>query len=206
MQGVPEGSSSNLPSPEARALFVASAISRSHQATQEEDILSELRKSVEVLGRPPSLREFPLSSQLLQRFGSLQKAVAQIEPHLDAKVIHLAAERRKTELQLDLVRELLRGKNSANFRRLSPDRQADVRAFFSSFEEACQKARELIEESRDPKRIEKACRTSSAGKRLPDALYVHTSALPFLPSVLRALALRASMLANESGQTNIVKQ
>ncbi|MBI3302653.1 MAG: DNA phosphorothioation-associated putative methyltransferase [Deltaproteobacteria bacterium] len=175
------------------------------ETKESEEVLVELRKMVETFGRPPTLREFPRTSQLLQRFGSLQNALAQIEPNLDAQAVRQTAERRKAELQVCLVRELLRGKGSANFRRLSPERQADVRAFFSSFEEACQQARELIEESRDPKRIEKACRTSPVGKLLPGALYIHISALPFLSPVLQALASRASVLASESDQANVVK-
>jgi len=206
-QGAPEESSSKPLSAEVQTPFVApAAVDQGHQATQrEEDVLRELCKMVETLGRPPTLHEFPFTSQLLQQFGSLQKALAYVEPHLDVKVVQQAAERRKTELQVCLVREILRGRGEANFRRLPPEQQADVRAFFSSFEEACQQARELIEESREPQRIEKACRTSLVGKLLPDSLYVHTSTLPFLSPVLRALVLRASVLASESDQTNVVK-
>jgi DNA phosphorothioation-associated putative methyltransferase len=112
---------------------------------------------------------------------------------------------RQAELQVCLVREVLKGKGVANFQRLSPERQADVRAFFSSFEEACQAAKELLEESQDPKRIEKAYRTSSMGKLLPDALYLHISALPSLSPVLQALGSRVSVLSREADQANIVK-
>ncbi|MBI3303453.1 MAG: DNA phosphorothioation-associated putative methyltransferase, partial [Deltaproteobacteria bacterium] len=195
------------PSAERKVAFGRPApVVDGYQATQgQENILDELRKMVESLGRLPTLREFSRSSQLLQRFGSLQKALAKIKPYLDKKALRQAEEQQKTELLVCLVREVLRGKGTANFRRLAPERQADVRAFFVPFEESCEEAKKLIAESHDPKHIERACRTSSVGKLLPDALYVHTSALPFLPPVLRALVLRASMLASESSQSNIVK-
>jgi DNA phosphorothioation-associated putative methyltransferase len=182
------------------------AVEQSPRSAQREaDILGALQQMVETLGRPPTLREFPYTSQLVRQFGSLQNALSEIEPHLDAQAVRQAAERRQAELQVCLVREVLKGKGVANFQRLSPERQADVRAFFPSFEDACQRAKELIEQSRDPKRIEEACRTSSVGKLLPDALYVHTSALPFLPILLQSLVARASVLARESDQANVVK-
>lgn len=53
--------------------------------------------------------------------------------------------------------------------------------------------------------IAKICRCSAVGKLLPDALYVHRSALPLLDPALRSLEQRAQARVNDAHQATLVK-
>ncbi len=53
--------------------------------------------------------------------------------------------------------------------------------------------------------IAKICRCSAVGKLLPDALYVHRSALPLLNIALRSLEKKAQAKVNDAQQATLVK-
>jgi DNA phosphorothioation-associated putative methyltransferase len=66
----------------------------------------------------------------------------------------------------------------------------------------------LVESLNTPIQIEsiaKICRRSSIGKLLPDALYVHHSAIPLLDSVLRSLEQKAQSSINSAQQATLIK-
>src|SRR5262245_36010055 len=59
------------------------------------------------------------------------------------------------------------------------------RAFFGSYAGACRRVDEQFFQAGDPAAVDEACRQSPVGKLLPNALYVHRSALESLDPLLR---------------------
>lgn len=79
----------------------------------------------------------------------------------------------------------------ARFRRRPPisklplGLQRDIREFFGTYKRACDEADALLFRAGESEAIDEACRRSPIGKLLPNALYVHRSALPALEPLLR---------------------
>ena len=71
------------------------------------------------------------------------------------------------------------------FGKLPETLRGDIRAFFGSYRAACSEADRLLFSAGDIRKINEACDSASVGKVLPDALYVHPSALESLPPLLR---------------------
>ncbi len=63
--------------------------------------------------------------------------------------------------------------------------QRDIRAFFGSYATGCRRADDLLFRAGDPDAVEDACRRSPVGKLLPNAFYVHRTALEALDPLLR---------------------
>jgi DNA phosphorothioation-associated putative methyltransferase len=62
----------------------------------------------------------------------------------------------------------------------------DFRAFFGSYTDGCRRADDLLFRAGDAYAVDDACRRSAVGKILPNALYVHRTALEALDPLLRA--------------------
>lgn len=82
--------------------------------------------------------------------------------------------------------------------------QADVRAFFKSYREVCQRSDRLLLKLRDDTYVRGAMR-NSPGKLTPTALYVHARAVERLPVVLRLYEHCAAMVAGRPGAWNLIK-
>ena len=63
--------------------------------------------------------------------------------------------------------------------------QRDLRACFGSYSHACRLADEVLFQAGKAELVDEACRKSPVGKLLPNALYVHRSALDGLSPLLR---------------------
>ena len=63
--------------------------------------------------------------------------------------------------------------------------QRDIRAFFASHSSGCRRADDLLFRAGDAEAIDDACRRSTVGELLPNALYVHRTALEALDPLLR---------------------
>ena len=62
--------------------------------------------------------------------------------------------------------------------------QRDIRAFFGSYSSAYRLADDLLSRAGNPEAIDNACRQSAVGRLLPNALYVHRTALEALDPLL----------------------
>jgi DNA phosphorothioation-associated putative methyltransferase len=83
--------------------------------------------------------------------------------------------------------------------------QRDIRAFFGSYSQACRLADDLLFQTGNAERIDEACRNSPIGKLLPNALYVHRSALESLPPLLRVYEGCARAYLGEIESANLIK-
>ena len=68
---------------------------------------------------------------------------------------------------------------------LPRDLQRDVKAFFGTYTRACEMADRLLFSVGNLAAIDAACKAATCGKLTPEALYVHLTGLPHLPSILR---------------------
>ena len=82
--------------------------------------------------------------------------------------------------------------------------QSDVRAFFSSYREACRRADRLLLKLREDDYVRGAMR-NSVGKMTPTALYVHRRAVDEMPVVLRLYEHCAAIATGRPSGWNVVK-
>jgi DNA phosphorothioation-associated putative methyltransferase len=63
--------------------------------------------------------------------------------------------------------------------------QRDIKAFFQSYAQACKRADALLFSVGKTEQVNAACSESPIGKKMPEALYVHISAIDQLSASLR---------------------
>jgi DNA phosphorothioation-associated putative methyltransferase len=83
--------------------------------------------------------------------------------------------------------------------------QRDIRTFFGSDTAGCRRADDLLFRAGDAAAIDDACRRSPVGKLLPDALYVHRTALEALDPLLRVYEGCARAYLGEIEGANLIK-
>lgn len=154
-------------------------------------------------GRLPDESEVAVTSAIREKVGSLQRAFAVIRKVTGAEQWAEIREERSQDLLVYLALSRFAGR--PRFSQLPRDLQLDVRAFFTNYRKACELADQLLFSAGKRELISEACRTSSVGKRLPDALYLHASALPALPSVLRVYEGCARAYIGSVENANVIK-
>ncbi len=195
------------------------------------EILEPLIDWIGQQGRLPEPDEFAGAEPVIAEFGSLKRAFALIQRVTSCLTATPTAcaprtsditnqkppapmglglnewdqiRQRRTE---DLLVSLALGK----FRRRPPlsacplDLQRDIRAFFGNYREACRQADELLFQAGQPEAIDAACQRSPIGKLLPNALYVHRSALEELEPLLRVYEGCARAYLGEIEEANLLK-
>jgi DNA phosphorothioation-associated putative methyltransferase len=88
---------------------------------------------------------------------------------------------------------------------LPPGLQRDIRSFFGSYANGCRRADELRFRAGDAAAVDDACRRSAVGKLLPNALYVHRSALEALDPLLRVYEGCARAYLGEIEGADLIK-
>jgi DNA phosphorothioation-associated putative methyltransferase len=83
--------------------------------------------------------------------------------------------------------------------------QRDIHAFFGSYSNARGLEGELLFRPRSAETVDEACRRSSVGKLLPNALYVHRTALEALDPLLRVYEGCARAYLGTLDGANLVK-
>jgi len=81
----------------------------------------------------------------------------------------------------------------------------DIRAFFGSYSNACRQADDLLFPAGNTEALDESCRRSSLGKLLPNALYVHRSALDSLEPLLRVYEGCARSYLGEIDGASLIK-
>ena len=95
--------------------------------------------------------------------------------------------------------------NRPRFGALPDELRHDIRAFFGSYKTACTEADALLFSVGDQEAVNRACRDAAVGKLLPDALYVHHTAINQLPPVLRVYEGCGRQLAGSVEQLTLIK-
>ncbi len=134
-------------------------------------------------GRLPVKGELENGLELLQEFGNFRRAFSVVLQATDEAEWDAIAYRRSLDIQVYIA--LTQFENHPSFSKLAPEMRLDIKAFFGSYEEACEVADAKLFSLGQPGVVQKACEKSKIGKHTPSALYVHASALQELDPLLR---------------------
>lgn len=170
---------------------------------QHKDILQPLLDFLCERGRLPQGSELLPSAAVIDVFGSVPRAFRVLRNVLDEAQWAETTERRTQDLLIYLA--LSRFTKRSKYSELPLDLQADIRAFFTSYQAACELADAMLFAAGDMKMIGQLCRRSKVGKQTPAALYVHESALAELDPVLRLYEGCARAYIGSVEGANIIK-
>jgi DNA phosphorothioation-associated putative methyltransferase len=170
---------------------------------EHRDILQPFMECLALVGRIPDPSEFPRTAEIVARFGSLKRAFALVRRATGEESWLQIRQRRSEDLLVFLA--LARFRKRPKFSGYPPILQRDFRAFFGTFTKACQKADELLFRAGQADCIDDACKRSPVGKLLPNALYVHRSALNALEPLLRIYEGCGRAYLGEIEGANIIK-
>ena len=147
------------------------------------DILQPLMAFVSERGRFPRDVELEAAPRIREIFGGIPRAfslIRRVTGSDDWEAIH---RQRRDDLLVYLA--LAPFRTRPRFGQLPPTLRYDIRAFFGTYKAACTEANRLLYSAGDQDAISRICTQAPVGKVLPDALYVHHSALSHLPPLLR---------------------
>jgi len=177
---------------------LSQAIFEAHQ-----DLFQALMQFYGERGRLPLVEELPEAQMIQSQIGSLKKAFGIIVKMTDAEQWETMRVARAKDLMVYLA--LTRFERRPAFSSLPLALQQDVKAHFFSYKNACEIADDLLLSIGEPDVMELAFRACRVGKKLPQDLYIHTSALPYLPPELRVLEGCARAFIGEVEGANIIK-
>lgn len=165
--------------------------------------IASLADYVERRGRPPRVEEMPrpMAEQLSRLKSSELRRL--IRDSVDVEKVTDGGKRTTLNTLLFLAAELFSGRGP--FGSLPFSVQLDVRSFFSSYKEACQRSDRLLLKLRDDTYVRGAMHASSVGKLTPTSLYVHHRAIDQMPTVLRLYEHCASIAAGRPQEWTIAK-
>ncbi|HEY8384215.1 MAG TPA: DNA phosphorothioation-associated putative methyltransferase [Microvirga sp.] len=199
--------------PAERSSFLASRFRRvaaqprlhAHEAAyaSHRPLLDALAAFVAERGRLPERDELREYSDLEAALGSVSRAYRVLERVSGDQSWNAVREARSQDLLVFLGLSRFEGKHSLGA--LATAMQHDIKAFFGSFAEATRRANDLLFSLGRADERDAACRASPVGKAMPEALYVHLSALGELPPLLRLYEGCARTLTGTVPGANIVK-
>jgi DNA phosphorothioation-associated putative methyltransferase len=167
------------------------------------ELLEPLVAFVSQHGRVPDPAEIEGAADLSRRFGSVVRAFAVVRT--------ITGPERWDAIRLERQRDLLvyialgAFRSRPRFSHLPADLQRDIKAFFGNYLRACAEADRLLFGTGNPEVLDIGFRAATVGKLLPDALYVHVSALNELPPVLRVYEGCAQVIVGRVTEATIVK-
>jgi DNA phosphorothioation-associated putative methyltransferase len=170
---------------------------------QNKELLEPFLTVVSSLGRLPDVEECPQASELIARFGSLKRAFALVRRVTGPTEWEVLRQRRTEDYLVYLA--LARFRSRPPISKLPRGLQRDIRAFFGSYTRACRLADELLFRAGNAEAVDEACRRSAVGKLLPNALYVHRSALDSLEPLLRVYEGCGQAYLGEVEGANVIK-
>ncbi|MEH2081185.1 MAG: DNA phosphorothioation-associated putative methyltransferase [Nostoc sp.] len=154
-------------------------------------------------GRLPVKGELENEQELLSEFGNFRRAFGVVLQATDEEEWDAIAYRRSLDIQVYLA--LTHFDRRPAWQKLPPEMRHDIKAFFSSYEEACQVADQKLFSLGKPGVIQTACEKSKIGKHTRSALYVHVSALAALDPILRICEGCASRTIGRVDEATLIK-
>jgi DNA phosphorothioation-associated putative methyltransferase len=154
-------------------------------------------------GRLPEESELDEVEEIRKHIGSLKKAFSVIRQVTGPEQWETIRKERAQDLLIYIA--LSRFGRRPGFSHLPKDLQLDIRAFFGNYRKACEMADELLFSAGDAEKVDDACRTSTVGKLMPKAIYVHVSALQAIPQILRVYEGCARSYIGSVEGANVIK-
>ena len=156
-------------------------------------------------GRLPTVEELGTDTlaPLQETFGSVRRAFTVVLQATDAGEWDAIADKRRNDVLVYLA--LSHFGNRPKFKDLSPSVQADIKALFGSYQQACTAADLMLMTLGRTEMIEQRCRQSAIGQQRPNSLWVHVSALDQLDPLLRLYEGCASRTIGRPEEATVVK-
>jgi DNA phosphorothioation-associated putative methyltransferase len=167
------------------------------------ELLESVIERISDLGRLPFDDELEEADEVREKLGSIKRAFALIRRVSDGETWENLGEQQTQDMLVYLA--LSRFGQRPKVSQLPLRIQRDIKAFFKSYSRACEMADMLLFRAGHAEAIDDACKESRIGKLLPNALYVHRSALESLEPILRIYEGCASSYLGEIEGANIVK-
>ena len=193
--------------------FAVNRVSRQRRAPDVEqcqdlvadhkELLDPLMAFVTERGRLPVGGELPAATSLTEVFGSVPRAFSLLRRATGTDRWDRIRQERRADALVYLA--LAAFPRRPRFGVLPDELRHDIRAFFGSYKSGCVDADALLFSAGDQDAVDRACRAAGVGKLLPDALYVHETAIPRLPPVLRVYEGCGRQLAGAVDGLTLVK-
>jgi DNA phosphorothioation-associated putative methyltransferase len=185
-----------------RSRYTTPAISEQlYQSNRE--LFDEIIDFFVARGRIPRETEIPSAAAIRDRIGGIGRAFAVLRRVTGDGRWQQVAEERRRDLLVYLALANFGGR--PNFARLPPELQFDVKDLFGSYKVAVSQADKLLYAAGDTAVVDLSARASLVGKLTQEALYVHVSALPRVPAVLRVYEGCGRALTGTVEEGNIIK-
>ena len=168
-----------------------------------QDLLEPLIAFFTHRGRLPATGELPTAPQQTRGFGSVARAFSMLRRATRPDRWDAIRDQARADLLVYLA--LAAFPRRPRLGALPEALRLDVRAFFGSYRSGCAAADALLFSAGDQAAVDRACRDAPVGKLLPDALYVHHTAVGHLPPLLRVYEGCARQLAGEVSGLTLVK-
>jgi len=137
------------------------------------------------------------------KFGSIRRAFAVLQKIETSGVWEEIRTKRIQDLLVYLA--MSRFPKRCRFSDLPQETQADIKAFFGTYNRASEQADALLFSAGNAGAIADACCSSAVGKLTAEALYFHESALSEMPPLLRVYEGCARVLVGRVEGGNIIK-
>lgn len=172
---------------------------------RHQDTLAPVVEFMAQHARPPRPDELAAEALSLVQdaLGGIGRASQLIRRVTGDELWERAAEERRADLLVYLGLARFGGRPRAS--RLPVTLTRDIRALFGGYPAACAQADRLLFASGKIDLVDLAARTSPVGKNTPSSLYVHRTALPSLPTLLRLYEGCAQALVGTVEGANIIK-
>ena len=171
--------------------------------SDHQELVEPLMAFVTERGRLPVDAELPTAQQLTHVFGSVARAFSLLRRATSADRWDSIRQERRADVLVYLA--LAAFPKRPRFGSLPDGLRHDIRAFFGSYKSGCAEADALLFSAGDQAAVDRACRAAAVGKLLPDALYVHHTAVEQLPPVLRVYEGCGRQLAGTVDNLTLVK-
>jgi DNA phosphorothioation-associated putative methyltransferase len=179
-------------------------ISRSERRFEEhQELLEPLIGFYVDRGRLPEGDELNLARDIQVHFGTLKRAFSVVQEATGAEQWNEIASERAQDLLVYLA--LARFDGRPSLRDLPEPLRLDIRAFFSSYRNACTSADDLLFAAGKQDEVSHACAESPIGKCTQEALYVHVDSLSQVPPLLRVYEGCARAYVGSVDGANILK-
>ena len=170
---------------------------------QHKALLESLIEFVAERGRLPIDGELRSAQEIAEALGSLRRAFGVIRRVTGPERWDAIAQERTQDLLVYLAFDRFGGRPKVS--QLPAGTQEDVKAFCGTYTRACADADRLLFSAGDIGAVSAACGQVKVGKILPDALYIHESALGTLPPILRVYEGCARRYIGAVDGANIIK-
>lgn len=155
------------------------------------------------LGRLPLPTEFAEYPELCQLFGSARRALRYVQKLNGTDLFMRAEAARRADLLVYLAMAPLRRVVPFSF--LPESIRHDIHTFFGNYKAALSEGRALLYSAGDANNIALACEGTEIGWQDTRSLYVHSSMLDRIPTVLRTLVACAESLFGNALDSDIVR-